>query len=270
MTTNPVLSFALWVTDLIFATIPRKTPSAEAFSNCKIISHRGEHDNQTILENTMEAFQTASVAGAWGLEMDIRWTKDLVPVVAHDADTLRVFGKNLKIADTIFSELRGCLPEIPTLEEFVKTFGGKNHLMIEMKDEVFPDLDQQKSILIDILGALVPQQDYHLLALDTDLFEKFDIVPNAACLPVATLNYKALSAVALEKGYAGLSGHFLVLSNAMKRKHENVGQLFGTGFPTSKNCLFRELNRGVEYIFTNDAVELLSLIDAQRQILKRD
>ncbi len=262
MSTNPLLNSALWLTDQVFALIPRRTPTHEAFVKCKIISHRGEHDNHTVFENTMEAFRLASDAGAWGLEMDVRWTRDLVPMVAHDRDTKRVFGVDITIADITFAELRDAVPAVPTLEEFVAEFGGKIHLMIELKEEEFPELEQQKTILKEMLQALKPGEDFHLLALDPELFNAFDIVPSVACLPVATFNFKQLSEAALENKYAGISGHFLVLGNAMKQRHEAAGQLFGTGFPSSKNALYRELNRGVEYVFTNDAVKLLALVDA--------
>ena len=261
MSANPILRTALWLTDRFYAVIPRRVPSSDALRRCKIISHRGEHDNVTVFENTIKAFEIAHNAGAWGLETDIRWTRDLVPMVAHDPDTKRVFGKDLLLADTNFQELRHAIPDIPTLEEFVLRFGGKSHLMIEIKDEVFPDLEKQKSILGRILSGLAPRSDYHLLALDPALFDTFDIVSTDAFLPVATLNYKVLSDQALIRGYAGISGHFLVLSDVMKNRHFNAEQMFGTGFPTSKNALYRELNRGVEHVFTNDAVKLLRVIE---------
>ncbi|MDJ0613650.1 MAG: glycerophosphodiester phosphodiesterase family protein [Rhizobiaceae bacterium] len=270
MSTNPLLQTALWVTDFVFASIPRKTPSIEAFANCKIVSHRGEHDNRSVFENTMPAFRTARDAGAWGLETDIRWTKDLVPMIAHDHDTNRVFGKNLTIAEVSFDELRGALPEIPTLQEFVDEFGGTCHLMIEIKDEEFPDLAKQKAILSAVLSELKPKQDYHLLALDPALFETFDIVPKPTFLPVATFNYKRLSEIALAQGYAGVSGHFLVLSDAIKLRHEDMGQFVGTGFPASQNAFYRELNRGVEYVFTNDALKLLRIIEQNISELTRN
>ena len=45
--------------DLIFAIIPQKTPSKEDLKNCKIISHRGQHDNIKVFENTLTAFDNA-------------------------------------------------------------------------------------------------------------------------------------------------------------------------------------------------------------------
>ena len=47
----------------------------------------------------------------------------------------------------------------------------------------------------------------------------------------------------------------------LKARHAAQGQRLGTGFPASKNCLFRELNRGIEWVFTNNAVALQRIID---------
>jgi len=39
-------------------------------------------------------------------------------------------------------------------------------------------------------------------------------------------------------------------------------QMVGTAYIKSKNSLFRELNRGVEWVFSNNAIEIQSIRDA--------
>jgi len=78
---------------------------------------------------------------------------------------------------------------------------------------------------------------------------------------VAELNVTRLSHAAIESGCGGLSGHFYLVNNAVKQRHESAGQRVGTGFISSKNCLFRELNRGIEWIFSNDAVRIQEIRD---------
>ena len=76
------------VCDLVFAVIPQQTPTLEKLGQCKIISHRGQHDNQEIFENTLTAFDHAlETDGIWGIELDFRWTKDLYPVVSQFLET---------------------------------------------------------------------------------------------------------------------------------------------------------------------------------------
>jgi len=70
--------------DGVFAGIPQPKPTISDLRNCKIVSHRGEHDNKIVKENTLAAFDRVLHQGIWGIELDIRWTKDLQPVVIHD------------------------------------------------------------------------------------------------------------------------------------------------------------------------------------------
>ncbi|KZX60334.1 hypothetical protein A3709_12145 [Halioglobus sp. HI00S01] len=240
---------------------PRSLPAESALRNCKIISHRGEHDNVRVHENTLKAFSHARSAGVWGIECDIRWTQDNVPVICHDADTARVFGRKLVVAATPFDELRQALPELPSLAELIDAFAGQAHLMLEIKTFDPDRLDEQRAILESHLQPLQPGTDYHFLALDPELFALAAFAPASALLPVAETNVASLSAVSLARGYCGLAGHFLLMSSAVQQRHEAAGQRIGVGFPRSRNSLFRELNRGVEWIFSNDAVKLQGILD---------
>ena len=247
--------------DRLMAAYPRSPASPAALRGCRIISHRGEHDNRTVYENTLAAFAAARSAGVWGIECDIRWTADLVPVLCHDTDAARVFGDPRPIAGLTFGELRGRLPQIPSLAELVAEFGGNTHLMLEIKSESLPDPGRQKDILREQLSALRPGEDYHFLALDPDLLPRVDFVDPGCSYLVAELNVARLSAASLALGCGGLTGHYLLLNARVKRRHEAAGQRIGTGFISSANCLLRELNRGVEWIFSNDAVALQGELD---------
>jgi glycerophosphoryl diester phosphodiesterase len=77
--------------DLFYEKMPQSFPDTEKLEQCKIISHRGEHDNKMVYENTIPAFDRVNEASVCGIEFHIRWTKDLKPVVFHDRDLQRVF-----------------------------------------------------------------------------------------------------------------------------------------------------------------------------------
>ena len=252
------------IADRVAATLPQPLPGRAALERCKLVSHRGEHDNIHVHENTLAAFAAARSAGVWGIEFDIRWTADLVPVVVHDPDGRRVFGDATPIGTLDFAELRTRLPLVPTLEEVVETFGGNIHLMIELKAEHYPKPDRQETILETLLAHLEPMRHYHFLALDPDMFRHVTFAPPATCLPVAEFNVSALSHLSLASGYGGLTGHYLLLGNALLGRHASAGQSIGTGHIGSRNALFRELNRGVEWIFSNDAVAMQRLLERFR------
>jgi len=247
--------------DWLMAGVPRRVPSKAALQSCKIISHRGEHDNKVVFENTLPAFDIARTNGVWGIECDIRWTADKVPVICHDSTAQRVFGISTAVNAVTFTDLRAQAPLIPSLQEVLQQFGGNAHLMLELKEEHFPDSLAQKQILAELLAPFEPGQHYHLLTLDPDLFDLFDIAPPQYCYPVAEENVAELCQRSLDSGYGGLGGHFLLLNNRVKRQLSQADQRIGTGFVSSRNCLFCELNRGVEWIFSNDAVKMQKIRD---------
>jgi glycerophosphoryl diester phosphodiesterase len=242
--------------DFFFRLWPQPFPGHDRLKACKIVSHRGEHDNRMIFENTIEAFDLACEKGIWGIEFDVRWTKDLHPVVIHDPDLKRVFGVDLTIAEVTRDELKSRFPAVPSLAEVIEKYGKKLHLMIEIKAETYPDPEQQNHIFKDCFSSLEPRSDYHLMSLTPHMFDLITFVPASTFIPIATLNMAQLSELALENDYCGVAGHYLLLDNAKLAKHRKKGQHVGTGYPASKNCLFREINRGVEWIFSNNAGEL--------------
>ena len=245
--------------DLWFRWIPRMRPSRAALEACKIVSHRGEHDNRRVFENTLAAFDAAAAAGCWGLEFDVRWTRDLQPVVVHDPDLRRVFGIDLKIADIELSELRQRAPQVPTLLETIERYGGQHHLMMELKPDNLRAIKARSECLGEMFRPLEAGRDYHVLVLDTGLLDLAEFCPPRAMLPVAELNVDQLSREALGRGFAGICSHFLLMSQSRIREHHRQRQQLGTGFPASRYALYREINRGVDWIFTNHAVQLSSL-----------
>lgn len=252
---------AMKMADWAMAVYAQPQPSQSALRNCKIISHRGEHDNIAVIENTLTAFSNARANGVWGIECDIRWTSDLVPVITHDSCGGRLFGDPTEIAELTFADLRAQMPLIPSVSELVAEFGGNTHLMLEIKDEHYPQPEKQAAILRDHLGDLSPGLNYHFLALDPQLFSRVSFVEPKYCLPVSETNVHSLSQAAIDQRYGGLTGHYLLLGNRLKERHVSEGQRIGTGFISSKNCLFRELNRQVEWIFSNDAVKIQGIRD---------
>ncbi len=248
--------------DQFYARWPQTMPSEERLRRCKIISHRGDYDNQGIFENTVAAFDRACAGGVWGIEFDLRWTKDLHPVVVHDANLRRVFGTDFDLHQYTLMELKSACPSVPSLAELIPRYGPKMHLMIEIKAEVYPEPAHQNRVLKELLSPLQPMRDYHLLTLTPQMFNVIDCVPRNAFLPVAHINFLQLSKLAIKENYSGIAGHYVLLTRSRLKRHKTFMQNLGTGYVNSKNCLFRELNRGVEWIFSDNAVELQKVVNS--------
>jgi glycerophosphoryl diester phosphodiesterase len=213
------------VVDFFYTTWPQPSPDKERLKQCKIVSHRGEHDNKTVFENTIPAFDRVIEAGVWG-------------------------------------ELKEHCNLIPSLSEIIQKYGKTLHLMVEIKEEAFPDPDYQNNVLEDLFDQLSPQVDFHFISLRPEMFMLINFVPVSTFLPSARFNVNRLSDLALRKNYRGIAGHYILITDTIIEKHHKQKQLVGTGFIGSKNCLFRELNRGVEWIFSNNAVELQGICNS--------
>jgi glycerophosphoryl diester phosphodiesterase len=244
------------VIDAVYDRLPRPRSAPERLKDCRIVSHRGEHDGRQVFENTLAAFDAAVEQGVWGIEFDIRWTRDLEPVVTHDPDLRRVFEQSLRVCDANVQALRRQCPHVPTIAEVIGRYGGKVHLMAEIKPEPYPDPGRQNRILADLFAGLCPGRDFHLLALSPDTFRLVPFAPPSVCLPVARLKISEFSRLAVQRGYAGIAGHYAVLGDDIIARHHAAGQKVGTGYIRSRNALLREINRGVDWIFSNHAVKL--------------
>lgn len=70
----------------------------------KWVAHRG--NSAHCPENSLEAFQSAATAGATWMELDVRLSRDGVPVVAHDRDLRRTLGRPERVEDTTVGRLQ--------------------------------------------------------------------------------------------------------------------------------------------------------------------
>lgn len=240
---------------------PRSIPGKDRLAQCKLIAHRGDHMGSSGMENTLDAFQASADAGVWGVELDIRWTRDLVPVVAHDADLLRLHGDHRTIQSLDFEVLHEQYPTIPAFEDVVALFGGQLHLMIEIKQQTWPDMNRQNDRLRKVLAPLAPALDFHFLCMQPRPLEGLVFAPSRAKALIAYHWPDKLSRYAMDSQWAGLCGHYLLMRDGILRRHRRRRQLIGTGFVDSLNCLFRELHRGIDWLFSNRAGELQTWIN---------
>lgn len=103
-------------------------------------AHRGLFDNDgDAPENSLKAFERAAKAG-YGMEMDVQVTKDGVPVVFHDFTLERMCGKEGKVCDYTWQELKDFTlaksrETIPLFADVLKVVGGRVPLIVEIKVE---------------------------------------------------------------------------------------------------------------------------------------
>ena len=110
----------------------------EKFLNYKY-AHRGFH-GEGAEENSFSAYERAIERG-YGIEIDIRFSKDGSLVVFHDETLKRVCGVDKRVSDLTVSELKelrlgNTADTIPTLAELLSFIDGRAPLLIEIKQDV--------------------------------------------------------------------------------------------------------------------------------------
>lgn len=236
--------------DKIVSLIPYR--AVESRNKVKLIAHRGAHSN-TVKENSVEAFDQALTLGAWGIELDIRQSKDGHLIVHHDSSLKRVWGVDKSIDQLTLVQIQQVSSQIPTLEQVVTKYGKKMHLLIELKSPF-----NNEKLLLDTLAPLKAGDDYHLLSLHEDIFSQLkQINPSNLCLVPELWNVNKFCQLSLTKHYGGVLGHYLLMTKRKQRALHQAGQIVGTGFVNSKPCLYREITRGVDWIFTDKLHQLI-------------
>ncbi|HEY64569.1 MAG TPA: glycerophosphodiester phosphodiesterase [Caldilineae bacterium] len=168
------LTFMVIIVVVVFALYRRLTinpPSPTAFLESPyplILAHRG--GMALAPENTMLAFERALVAGADGLEIDVRASRDGELVVIHDETVDRTTNGTGRVADMTLAELkaldagyryspdngvtfpyRGQGLTIPTLREVLEAFPD-TPINIEIK-QTDPPIEEALANLIREMGA---------------------------------------------------------------------------------------------------------------------
>ena len=167
----------------IFSFIAQEDPNtvAEILNQTQIAAHKGY--SSIAPENTMPAFERAvECQDVDYIELDVRETKDGIPVVIHDESLLAATGMSMSVYDIDYEELNqltACYgfkegfeaTRIPMLEEVLSQLAGKKDFIIEIKySDRTPELPQKI----------------------VNLMEKYEITDDSV---IHSGSYKALKAV---------------------------------------------------------------------------
>ncbi|MEZ4872875.1 MAG: glycerophosphodiester phosphodiesterase [Bdellovibrionales bacterium] len=248
--------------DLFYKVLPSKRPTQYQIQRTQIIAHRGDHLNYT--ENSLQALDSCVKHGIFGVEIDIQWTKDLVPIIFHDPSTKRVFPQNADVylKDLNYSEISLLFPSIPTLDEVVAKFANRLHLMFEIKPQDWMDDSQKqtaKSILQEKLSPMTVGKNFHFL-----FFREAEcslLIPEFIqhSFLIAELNMYAQLNRVVERDMKGLCCHYALVTPKLRKQVYLQKKQLGVGYPGSKNAYYRECRLGTDFVFTNDALQLQSI-----------
>ena len=155
--------------------------------NPRLFSHRGF--TPVAPENSLASFTAAGRLGYWGIETDIRKTKDGVLVCCHDASLARMFSVPLKVEETDWAELRRQtfqkgngldkwpleLLRIPTFDEYLDICQRFHSVpFLETKGEVVADvikrLEERKMIGETVFSSIIIDHIREARRLNKEIF----------------------------------------------------------------------------------------------------
>ena len=121
----------------LFLVAPKNRKEMKDFKSV-MYAHRGLHNSERA-ENSMSAFK-AALEGGYGIELDIRLSKDGKLVVFHDDTLDRVCGREGKVIDFTAEELAlfslsGTSDGIPLFSDVLSLVDGKVPLLVEIKED---------------------------------------------------------------------------------------------------------------------------------------
>ena len=102
----------------------------------KLYTHRGYHlEDKSIHENTLDSFQK-SIDYNYGIELDVKLSKDGIVYIYHDKTLKRLFGLDTHFEDLLSTEIDNLLlngSKIPRFEEALDLINGQVDLIVELK-----------------------------------------------------------------------------------------------------------------------------------------
>lgn len=228
----------------------------------KVICHRGFWDTPGSAQNSIAALLKADSIGAFGSEFDVWMTADGELVVNHD----KVY-KGVNMETSTFEQVRAIRldngEKLPTLDEYLsKGKELKIRLILEMKS--LSDLNREDECVAKIVRKL---KHY-------DLLDRTDIIAFSinACLAFKKLlpdtniyyldgDYAPKKVKSL--GLKGIDYH----QNALRKEHpewvkeaKDLGVEINVWTVDTPEALQYFINQGVDYITTNNPVELQKLL----------
>lgn len=131
------ISLVVLILLYLFLIAPRNRRQMNKFKSV-MYAHRGLHNGERA-ENSMSAFR-AAVEGGYGIELDVRLSRDGKLVVFHDDTLDRVCGREGKVIDFTADELagfslNGTSDGIPLFTDVLRLVDGRVPILVEIKED---------------------------------------------------------------------------------------------------------------------------------------
>ncbi|MFJ8633018.1 glycerophosphodiester phosphodiesterase [Streptomyces sp. NPDC093568] len=220
--------------------------------NVTAVAHRG--DPYRVRENTLDSLRSALRLGADAVEIDVRLTKDGVPVLLHDATLKRLWEQERPLLALSAAEVRGLTAGgVPTLEEALAACDG-SRVMLDLPGT--PDVRAVRRI-VDVARACGAEDRVYYCA-GADAMLAVRAADPAAEIALTWTTLAPPRPVLLDAVRPRwLNYRFPLVDRALAERVHRGGHLLSVWTPDTRRSMRRLLDTGVDSITTNRVDVLL-------------
>ncbi|MEV0265377.1 glycerophosphodiester phosphodiesterase [Streptomyces sp. NPDC050617] len=222
---------------------------------CTAVAHRG--DPYVRRENTLPSIRSALRAGAGAVEIDVRLTRDGVPVILHDATLERLWGHQRPLSRLSAAEVRGLTGGgVPTLREALHEIGQYPAARAFID---FPDPSAVPAAVAEVHACGAAERAYYCGGPAAML-----AVRRADPAAETALTWTTLApprpVLLAEVRPRWLNYRFGLVSPELVERDHAGGHLVSAWTPDTRRSMTRLLRAGVDSITTNRVDALCALL----------
>ncbi|MFI1564540.1 glycerophosphodiester phosphodiesterase [Streptomyces sp. NPDC020490] len=220
--------------------------------NVTAVAHRG--DPYRVRENTVDSLRSALVMGADAVEIDVRLTKDGVPVLLHDATLKRLWERDRPLRSLTAGEVRELTDGgVPTLAEALAATDG-TRVMLDLPGE--PDVRAVRRVVDVVREAGARERVYY--CADAAAMLAVRAADSSAEIALTRSTLAPPRPVLLEAiRPRWLNYRFSLVDRALAARVHRDGYLLSVWTPDTRRSMRRLIDVGVDSITTN-RVDVLS------------
>lgn len=222
--------------------------------NVTAVAHRG--DPYRIRENTIDSLRSALEQGADAVEIDVRLTRDGVPVLLHDATLKRLWEQERPLAGLSAAEVRGLTAgRVPTLAEALAVTEG-SRVMIDLPGT--PDARAVRRV-VDMVGECAADDRVYYCADAPAMLAVRAADPSAEIALTWKTAAPPRPALLAALRPRWLNYRFGLVDRGLTARVHRDGYLLSVWTPDTRRSMRRLLDVGVDSITTNRIDALCAL-----------
>jgi glycerophosphoryl diester phosphodiesterase len=226
--------------------------------NVTAVAHRG--DPYRVRENTIASLRSALGRGADAVEVDVRLTRDGVPVLLHDGTLKRLWEHDRPLLSLSADEVRGLTGgRVPTLADALAATGG-HRVMLDLPGT--PDVRAARRIVDTVRECRAGDRVYYCAGARAMLAVRAADPAAEIALTWTTLAPPRPALLAAVRP-RWLNYRFSLLTRDLARRVHRDGYLLSAWTPDTRRSMRRLLDLGVDSITTNRIDTLHALRSAQ-------